>query len=57
MKICMDAKKLGFPAPYPIPEEVKEAWMVQSTSSTAVSKYKGKVICSDMLNKPEHWRE
>ncbi len=52
-----DAKKLGFPAPYPIPAEFKDAWMVKSTNDMALTKYEGKVICADMLNKPEHWRE
>ena len=51
-----DAERLGYSAPYPIPVEVKDAWMVQPLTSEVLSNF-GKVICADMLNKPEHWRE
>jgi putative acetyltransferase len=52
-----DAGKLGFPAPYPIPPEHADAWMVQALSSDGLSRTTGKVICADALHKPEHWRE
>ena len=52
-----DAAKLGYSAPFPIPEEYRNAWMVQSISPGGFSVNKGKVICADELNKPEHWRE
>ncbi len=52
-----DAKKMGFPAPYPIPEEFANAWMVQSLNSNGFVVKKGNVICSRELNKPEHWKE
>lgn len=52
-----NAGKLGYPAPYPIPEEFANAWMVQSLHPNGTRIEKGKVICSDELNKPEHWRE
>ncbi|MCG6187855.1 GNAT family N-acetyltransferase [Maribellus maritimus] len=52
-----DAAKQGYSAPYPIPEEFANAWMVQSLSSEGFTSEKGKIICSDELNKPEHWRE
>lgn len=52
-----NAKKLGYPAPYPIPEEYLNAWMVQSLNSKGFAIEKGKVICSNELNKPQHWRE
>ncbi len=52
-----DAEALGFPAPYPIPVEYKDAWMIQSLGESEVSEFKGKVICADKLDKPEHWRE
>ena len=51
------AGKLGFKAPYPIPEKDESAWMVQELSPNIIGSVSGKVICSDALNKPEHWRE
>ncbi len=51
------AGKLGFEAPYYIPEEHAGAWMVQELSSGVIGRIKGKVKCSDVLNQPEHWRE
>ena len=51
------AGKLGFKAPYPIPEENAGAWMVIELSSGTIGKAKGIVECSDVLNQPEHWRE
>ena len=52
-----DAKKIGFLAPYPIPAEYANAWMVQSLNPEGFIIQKGNVICSNELNKPEHWRE
>jgi len=51
------ASKLGFEAPYPIPEEVADAWMVQALHPNVIGIISGKVICCNALNKPEHWRE
>jgi len=47
----------GFEAPYPIPEEHANAWMVQELRPGVIGRVSGKVRCADMLNKPEHWRE
>ena len=52
-----DAASLGYSAPYPIPEKFRNAWMVQSLNPEGFSGSKGKVVCADELNKPEHWRE
>ena len=52
-----DAGKLGFPAPYPIPPEHADAWMVQALSSDGLSRKTGRVVCPESLQKPEHWRE
>ena len=52
-----DANSLGFPAPYPIPEEVKDAWMVQPLGDTDLKLFSGNVICAEMMDKPECWRE
>lgn len=51
------AGRLGFEAPYPIPDEHAGAWMVQALRSGVIGIVSGKVICADALNKPEHWRE
>jgi putative acetyltransferase len=51
------AGSLGFEAPYPIPEEHADAWMVQELRPGVIGRVMGKVICADVLNQPEHWRE
>ena len=51
------AGRLGFEAPYPIPDEHADAWMVQALWPGVIGTISGKVICADALNKPEHWRE
>lgn len=51
------AGKLGFEAPYPIPEKDANAWMVQALRPDIIGSVSGKLICSEALDKPEHWRE
>ena len=51
------AGALGFEAPYPIPDEHANAWMVQELRPGVIGSVSGKVICADVLNQPEHWRE
>lgn len=51
------ACQLGYPAPYPIPDEYADYWMVQPIGMVGFGIGKGKVKCSDVLNKPEHWRD
>ena len=48
---------IGFEAPYPIPDEHANAWMVQELRPGVIDSVRGKVICADVLNQPEHWRE
>ena len=49
---------LGFDAPYPIPEEHAGAcWMVQELCPGVVGGIRGRVVCADALDRPEHWRE
>ncbi len=48
---------LGFEAPYPIPEEHAEAWMVQELKEAVIGSVKSKVKCSEALNQPQYWRE
>ncbi len=52
-----DAERSGYPAPYPIPEEHKDCWMVQSLVPEGFDIGRGKICCCDELNKPEHWRD
>ena len=51
------AGSLGLEAPYPIPEEHADAWMVQALRPGILGSLHGKVVCADALDKPEHWRE
>ncbi len=51
------AGTLGFEAPYPIPEEVADAWMVRELSPGMIGSIKGKVHCAAALDRPEYWRE
>ena len=51
------AGRLGYEAPYPIPAIHADAWMVQALRSGVIGSVRGKVVCADALNKPEHWRE
>lgn len=52
-----DAKSMGLEAPYYIPEEFADAWMVMELSPGSINNARGKVKCSDVLNQPQHWRE
>ena len=48
---------LGFDAPYPIPAEHADAWMVQELKVGVIGSIEGRVQCSGALNQPQHWRE
>lgn len=51
------AGRLGFAAPYPIPDEHAGAWMVQALRPGVIGSVQGTLVCAEALNKPEHWRE
>lgn len=51
------AGRKGYSAPYPIPEEYADYWMVQPVGTKGFDAGKGKIRCSDVLNRPEHWRD
>ncbi len=51
------AGRLGFEAPYPIPQKDANAWMVQALRPDAIGSLHGKVRCADALARPEYWRE
>lgn len=48
---------LPIDAPYPIPDEYSDAWMLQVLDDTQLSSVAGTVVVSDELSKPQHWRE
>jgi predicted N-acetyltransferase YhbS len=48
---------LGFEAPYPIPSEHTDAWMVLELKAGVIGSIEGRVQCSEVLNQPQHWRE
>ena len=50
-------RERGFPAPYPILEKHADYWMAQALTDDGFSGPKGRVVCADALNRPEHWRE
>lgn len=52
-----DAKSLGYPAPYPIPDEYADCWMVIPISKKSFDIGKGKIRCSEVLNRIEYWKE
>lgn len=52
-----DAMSLGYEAPYPIPKEHADAWMVMELTPDNIGKIKGKIQCADALSDPKHWRE
>ncbi len=52
-----DADGQGYPAPFPIPEEFRDCWMVQPVSPDGFEAGNGAIACCDAMNKPEHWRD
>lgn len=47
----------GFEAPYPIPPDCADAWMVRALGADLIGTAHGKIRCADALTKPEYWRE
>lgn len=47
----------GFEAPYPIPEEHSEAWMLLELNGDVLKNNSGKVQCSKALDEPKYWSE
>ena len=50
------AGRLGFEAPYAIPSEHADAWMVKELKAGVIERAEGKVQCCEVLNQPKHWR-
>jgi len=47
----------GFEAPYPIPAQHADAWMVHELREHSIGTIRGPVICADSLMDPKYWRE
>ena len=47
----------GLGAPYPIPDEHADAWMVLPLRPGALDSACGTLVCARELDRPEHWRE
>ena len=52
----VQAGELGFETPFPFPEEHADAWMVCALRPGLIGVVSGRVVCCDVLNKPELWR-
>ncbi len=50
------AHRYGFTAPYPVPEEFPDAWMVLSLGKAITGQFNTHLKCADSLNRPEYWR-
>jgi len=51
------AGEQGLTAPYPVPTEHADAWMVQALPPAAGGQASGRVVCADPLMDPTHWLE
>ncbi|MEM9683986.1 MAG: N-acetyltransferase [Pseudomonadota bacterium] len=51
------ATRLGLAPPHTLPEAYADAWMVQALRSGLLGRVKGRIVCSDVLNRPEYWVE
>jgi len=51
------AGALGYEAPYPIPPEHEDAWMVRALKPGIIGSAQGRIRCAVTLDQPQHWRE
>ncbi|AGW13769.1 putative acetyltransferase [Megalodesulfovibrio gigas DSM 1382 = ATCC 19364] len=51
------AGERGLAAPYPIPPEHADAWMVQALRPDLLGTVTGTVACAQTLTDPRHWQE
>lgn len=49
------AGERGLEAPYPVPAEYADAWMVQALQPGAGGAASGRVVCADRLMDPRYW--
>jgi predicted N-acetyltransferase YhbS len=48
---------LGYEAPYAIPIEHADAWMVQELTAGILGYARGRIQCAETLHHPRHWQE
>jgi predicted N-acetyltransferase YhbS len=48
---------LGYEAPYPIPVEHADAWMVQELKAGVLGSAQGRIQCAEALDQARHWQE
>ncbi|MGI9316990.1 MAG: GNAT family N-acetyltransferase [bacterium] len=48
---------LGFEAPYKIPSEQADAWMVQELKAGSLAGNEGRIQCAKILDQPQLWQE
>lgn len=51
------AVRLGLNAPFPIPPENEDAWMVQALNPDVIGTVTGTLKCADAIHRQEYWRE
>jgi len=51
------AGALGLAAPFPIPEDHADAWMVRALRPGVLDGVHGTVVCADTMNEAKYWRE
>ncbi len=51
------AGAVGLQAPYPIPAEQADAWMVRPLKPDFIGRLKGQISCAAALMDPRYWRE
>lgn len=51
----ISAGQVGIEAPYSIPQEHADAWMVKELKPGFIENTSGKVKCADALNDPKYW--
>ena len=49
------ASRHGLAAPYPI--SPAEAWMVRALCPGVIGSVRGRIVCANAMNTPQHWRE
>ncbi|WP_075186463.1 GNAT family N-acetyltransferase [Teredinibacter haidensis] len=51
------AYQISVDPPYPIAEEVRDAWMVHTLGNDIQQHHSARLACCRAFDKPEHWRE
>jgi len=51
----ISATPLGLHAPYPIPAQHADAWMVQAFDDGIIGHVQGTIQCANALNDPQYW--